>query len=306
MQLQVGLILAGFTCAGAFGQGAGSEPAPQFEVASIKPAAPQTGHMFRIGSTGGPGTKDPGRFTCENCDLAMLVTQAYDIKNYQLTSPGWMSSTRFDVAVKIPDGTTKEQFRAMLRNLLAERFKLAVHHDQKEMPVYELVVGKGGPKLKETVEDPAPKDAADGPPSAGLGVPVKMGKEGFPALPPGGGNRFMMTSGGKMQMQASGQTMEQFTNLLSRQVGKPVTDATGLKGKYDITLNFTADTAAAMGKMGIAAPPPSTEGGRPAADSDTGPTIFGAVQELGLKLESKKGMVDLVVVDHAEKVPTEN
>jgi uncharacterized protein (TIGR03435 family) len=100
---------------------------------------------------------------------------------YQIAGPDWMSGARFDIAATIRKDVTKEQFRAMLRNLLAERFKLKAHHEKREMAVYSLVVGKNGPKMKESAEDPAPKprtEAAAAPPSG----PVKMEKdeEGFP------------------------------------------------------------------------------------------------------------------------------
>jgi uncharacterized protein (TIGR03435 family) len=271
-----------------------------FEVASIRPSEPVGTGRFRFGMTGGPGTRDPGRFTCNSCNLSMLVTAAFDIKNFQLSGPNSLNTERFDVTATIAEGATKEQFRMMLQNLLAERFKMTVHHEKKEMPVYELVVAKGGPKLKETVEDPASKDSAVSP------APLEARGRGGP--PPGNGATmtFRFGAAGSSTYSAKGQTMEQFAVMLSNQVGKPVTDGTGLKGKYDYTLTFAADVAGMMAKQGIVLPPPQPGGISPPADADSGPTIFAAVQELGLKLEQKKGLVDVVVVDHIEKVPTEN
>src|SRR5258706_15278617 len=123
-----------------------------FEVASIKPAAPPEMGMMRVGSRGGPGTGDPTRFTASNFSLSNLITTAYDLRPYQLTAPSWVNSERFDVVAKVPEGATKEQFRAMLQNLLVERFKLVIHRETKELPVFELVVGKGGPKFKESAD----------------------------------------------------------------------------------------------------------------------------------------------------------
>jgi uncharacterized protein (TIGR03435 family) len=269
--------------------------------------------MF-MGSSGGPGSRDPGLFKCTNCSLSMLVSMAYDLKRYQLTAPGWMETERFDITAKIPEGATKEQFRLMQQNLLTERFKLAVHHEKKELPMYELVVAKNGPKFKESEEEAAPPDG--GPPPGPPGPPT-IGKDGFPVFPAGGRGGMIMMNG-KARMQARKESMEQFTNMLSNQVNRPVTDATGLKGKYDFTLDFTADMVMMRGPGGAGIPPPPPGGGTTGgggagapvsigSEADSGPTIFSAIQsQLGLKLESKKGTVDILVVDHIEKVPTEN
>ena len=97
-----------------------------------------------MGMRGGPGDKDPELYTCTNCILPLLITRAYDIKAYQLTrQPGWTRPAS-TFPRESPAGASKEQFRLMMQNLLAERFKLAIHRDQKEMQVYEMVVAKGG------------------------------------------------------------------------------------------------------------------------------------------------------------------
>ena len=295
-------ILMAIACRGLFAQPADAHSA--FEVASIKPSSPPGGNggPMLVGMTGGPGSRDPGRFTCSNCSLSNLVTQAFDIQRFQLTGPSWLDSERFDITAKIPDGATKEQFRLMQRDLLTERFKLTLHHETKEMPLYELVIGKNGPKLKESVEGPEPPSATP-PPGAG---PPKIDKDGYPILPAGRGMMMMMMNG-RARLQFGNQTMEQFVRMLSGQVGRPVTDATGLKSKYDLTLSWVPENMGMAGRGGLAPPP---EGGAPLPslpDRDTGPTLFGALQEqLGLKLEQKKGPVDILVIDHLEKVPTEN
>jgi uncharacterized protein (TIGR03435 family) len=277
-----------FARAAARGQTA--DASPQFEVASIRLAPPQNGMFIRTTSTGGPGTPDPGLFNCENCSLSMLVMRAYDLKDYQFSGPDWTQSTRFDISAKIPAGASKEQFRLMQQNLLAERFKLAFHHEKKEMPAYELVVAKNGPKLKESVEASPPVDGTPEPPaSLPPGPPSpKTDSNGFPILPPGRGPLTMVIGNGHATMRSVEESMAQLVGRLSDQVRRPVTDATGLNGKYDFTLNWVME-----------GPGFSTD--------DPGPTIFAALQDqLGLKLESKKGMVDILVVDHIEKTPTEN
>ncbi len=119
--------LALLACSVADSQPAG--PAPSFEVASIKPSAPRDPNVgVRVGCSGGPGSRDPGRWTCQNMSVANLVSMAYDLRRYQMPEIGDFSD-RFDIAVNVPEGTTREQFRQMQQNLLEERFKLALHFE---------------------------------------------------------------------------------------------------------------------------------------------------------------------------------
>src|SRR5262249_3697028 len=123
---------------------------PSFEVASIKPAAPPSDpHRIMVGMRGGPGTPDPGQISYFNVTLRNVLMTAYDVKDYQISGPGWLGSERYDIIAKVPPGTTKEQLRLMLQNLLAERFQVSLHHESKELPMFALVVAKGGPKMKE-------------------------------------------------------------------------------------------------------------------------------------------------------------
>lgn len=304
-----GALLTILACSAARAQSAG--PKIEFEVASIKPSAPPSGRGMRVGFNGGPGTKDPARIVYENMSLSGLVTIAYDLKRYQLSAPGWLDSERFDIQAKVPEGATKEQVRLMMQNLLAERFKLTIHHETKEMPMFQLVVAKGGHKLKEVVEEPAPKDGDAAPATPGPMPRITMDKNGYPVLPPGKGPMTIMLNG---RARTQGQeTMEQFAGMLANQMGRPVTDATGLKGKYEISLYWEPDGISMGGAPpppppGAVGPPPGA-GGPTASlpEGESGPAMFSALQEqLGLKLEPKKGPVDIIVVDHIEKVPTEN
>ena len=314
-------LLAGLinlTCCGAFGQVAGESPT--FEVASVKPSTVQAGQRMLVMMRGGPGTDDPGQLTCTNVPLKSILMRAYDVKEYQINGPKWLdTSERFDITAKIPMGATREQFKLMFQNLLAERFKLVLHHETKDLPMYALVVGKGGPKMKEPAEDAATAPPPPSPPpgSDGTGpVRLKMGADGMPQLPPGVGKNgivMMMVNGNggmRMRMVANGQPVSALIDTLANQLGRPVVDATGLKAKYDITLDFAPDGL--NGPMGGMSPPPPPDGGgavpmASASDGAGGPTIFAALQEqLGLKLEQRKGPVDLLVIDRLEKVPTEN
>lgn len=258
-----------------------------FEVASIKPSPPPDHTRgMRVSAHGGPGTDDPERFTAENFDLSNLVTMAYGIDRYQLSAPDWLEGARFDIVAKVPAGTTMEQFSLMMRNLLAERFKLEVHHDQKAMQSYEMTVGKNGPKLTESTD--VPDTAAPGGPPAPF--TKTLGADGFPVLPPGRDQSMIMMKG-RARMRVSRMSMAQLAVRLAGQLGQPVKDATGLTGKYDFTLSWVTSGLTAQG----------------GAADDPGPDIFGALQQqLGLMLESKKALVDVVVVDHIEKLPTAN
>jgi uncharacterized protein (TIGR03435 family) len=270
---------------------------PAFEVATIKPAPPYNGGPMRVGFDGGPGSKDPGRWSTQNMSLKNLITFAYNLKQYEIVIPEWTSTERFDVHAKVPEGATKDDLKLMVQSLLEERFKLTFHREQKEMAGYELAVAKNGPKLKEAASQ-APSDADATPKPPG---PLKMGADGYPILPAGRGSS-MAIMNGRARMVDREMTIEALASQISTQIGKPVADATGLKGKYDVVLSWVTESArtrpigagGADGAVGI-------------AQDESGPTIFAALQEqLGLKLEQKKTTISIMVVDKIEKTPTEN
>ncbi len=302
-----------------------------FEAASVKPAAAPVpdgrGRIMIAGPSGGPGTKDPGRIRYPFMNLKQLLTTAYDVKAYQISGPAWLDSERYDITATMAPGTTKEQFQVMLQNLLAERFKVAIHRETKELPMYSLVVAKSGSKLKESAEAPPVKEGDGDAALPPMPSQPKMGPDGFPIMPKmpaGRGGLMMMMMPGRARLSGERQTVSDLALRLTSQLGRPVTDATGLTGKYDITLTFSTEGMNAMGPMGpmppaggaavaVAGPgggPGGPGGPNPGAfvpEGEAPPDIFAAVQaQLGLKLESKKGPVELIVVDHADRVPTEN
>ena len=245
---------------------------PRFEVASVKMSAPITDGKVMI-SMGG----DPGRINYQGLPLRTLIARAYRVKDYQVSGLDAFGSDRYDVVATMAPDTPPEQVALMLQNLLAERFKLKLHREQKEMPVYALVVGKGGVKLTEV------EPAKDG----NSNVNMRMGKLDLPKA-----------------------TFAGLADMLSRMMDRPVLDMSGNKATYDIALQFTPDesTMGGMGmKMRMAGPGPGPAADHPATDGSAVPNIFTAIQEqLGLKLEARKAPVEILVVDHAEKVPTEN
>lgn len=293
---------------GAFGQAAAT--APSFEVASIKAAAPPVYGKLMIRMGG-----DPGRIDYSNVSLKDIIRQAYDVHDYQISGPDWMNSARFDIVAKVPDGAPKDQVPLMWQTLLAERFKLQIHRETKELPMYALVVGKNGPKMKESEIDPnatADGGPANGGPSANGGPPslppIKMGKDGMPQLP-GGGRGPMIMMNGRGHVTAKMMRMPGLVDILARSVDRPVVDQTGLKGTYDFNLDYTPDESTRMPMPGGMPPPPPGGGGEMHGPEspDNGLSLFAALQaQLGLKLEAKKGPVELIVIDRVEKAPTEN
>ncbi len=271
-----------------------------FEVASIKLSPPPDGRGMRVGCP-----SDPGRITCTNMNVANLVTMAYGIAHYQLAGLNPSDMERYEVAVKVPEGATKDQVKRMWQNLLAERFKLAVHRETRQVTVYELSVAKGGPKMQESVDAPLPAADAVPPPRPDSGPgKLKLDKDGFPEL---GLRASMAMMGNKARWRAIKATTAEMANMFAAQLGQPVNDATGLKGKYDFTLSWVTESRGGSRGAAAAGQP---EGGSPLAgmdDSEAGPTLVQAIQsQLGLKLEQKKGPMEMIVVDHVEKVPTEN
>jgi uncharacterized protein (TIGR03435 family) len=257
---------------------------PRFEAASVKPAAPQPpGYGTFMRPEGGPETDDPGHLRWTNVTLSFVVKRAYALKDYQLDAPKWLDSDRVDIVAKVPAGATKEDLLPMLQNLLIERFGLAAHREQRDLPVFSLTVTKGGPKL-----------AAAGSNTGHFPPP------GFPALPGGAAEGISAwgTAEGSLRMTGKSQSTADLTDYLQNFVSRPVRDATGLKAKYDFTLEFTPEN---MRPAGALSPAP------PQVPDDQPVTVFEALQnQLGLNLEPGKGSVSVLVIDRVEKTPTEN
>jgi uncharacterized protein (TIGR03435 family) len=180
---------------------------------------------------------------------------------------------------------------------MAERFHLVVRHETKEMPIYVLTTGKNGSKLKESA-DPATMNPV---PTNGP-LNYSRGKDGFPQLPRVRGMNLEVAGPGRVRINAVFQPLSEFARFLGLQLGRPVADETGLHGNFDFHVDFTpAEDQAPKGPGGedmpMRRPPPGEEG----------PNLIAAIQEqLGLKLESRRGPVELLVLDHADKVPTQN
>ena len=255
-----------------------------YDVASIKPEKSGS-MMFRVLNT-------PDGFSATST-VQMIIRAAYGIEDNQISgAPGWVSSEKYDVEAKMDQATADKLKKLgptqmeparqhMLQTLLAERFKLTVHRETKELPIYSLVVAKGGSKLHEAKPGDTYPNGIKGP-------------DGRSAPP---GAHLMRMGRGELTAQSLG--MDQIAHLLTQQTGRTVVDNTGLKGNYDFTLHWTPDQSTPTLNGPGAGPDSSTS-------SESGPSIFTAIQEqLGLKLESQKGSVEILVIDHVEK-PSEN
>jgi len=290
----VGSSLMVFASYAAFAQSAPLS----FEAASLKLTnSPEKDGRIMRQMSGGPGSSDPGRFTYINVTLKMLVQQAYNLKEFQVEGPDWIDGGGYDLIATMAPGTTTEQANQMIQTLLAERFKLVFHRETKQMPMYALVVGKGGSKMKEVEVSNTP---AELPPTGG---PLRAGR--------GPGIRMMMSPNG-IRM-AGFMTMAQLADQLTRRLARPVVDRTELNKTYDVDITWMPDendgatmkVAAVRAAAGGGPGGPGPDGARNAPEPTQ--TLPQALDEkLGLKLEARKSAAEMFVIERAEKSPVEN
>jgi uncharacterized protein (TIGR03435 family) len=243
------------------------DSSPHFEVASVKPSLQQRFGAF----SGGPGSSDPGRITFESTTLENLIQGAYKLEPYQISGPAWLTTDYYSITAKLPPATTMDQFRQMLADLLSERFGVVSHRVMKDFAGYEIVVAKGGQKLTPS------------PPNNG----------GFPV--------FRGTAAGNnvMRYQFTQTSMATLTNRISimMRMKTPIVDHTGITGKFDFTLSVETPPIDPSGALGNS----------PADFDDNSSNISDAMQsQLGLKLNHLKIPLEVLVIDHADRVPTPN
>ena len=228
---------------------------PAFDAASIK-SNQSAGGVSAIRMTA-------GRVSMENVSLKKVMLNAWDIaddREYAIDGPPWLTSEHFDMEATFPPDTPLPQVRQMLQTLLADRFHLALHKETRQLPMFSLVIAKGGFKIHE----------------AEPGQPRTSGRAGH--------------------FEATKIGMQKLADLIAKQAGLPVTNSTGLKGVYDFTLEWSPEADLKLGTADGAA-----------STTASGASIFTALQDqLGLRLESGKGPVEVLVVDRMEKTPTEN
>ena len=313
------------------------KPKLEFEVASIRPS-PLSSLISEAqsGKLNLPMRMDGAQVDLKFLSLTNLVAMAYEVKPHQIEGPDWMGSALFEIHAKLPEGSNKDQIPEMMQSLLAERFKMAFHREKKEQPVYALIVSKDGPKMEKAVEEtaaPAPAGDSEKAPEAkketgkevfSMNTPdgeVKMKQEGNGiSMDAGKAGKMHMTMGenGSMHWEMKKMKMSDFADLLSQFTDRPVVDMTELQDPYQVVLELPLQDLMNLAKKmmpelgalaGGAAPagtaPSSGLGGVNASDP-SGSGIYRAVQQLGLKLDSRKMPTDMLVIDQIEKEPTEN
>ena len=241
-----------------------------FEVATVKLIDPNNSVFVTMSA-------DPSIVSYRNLTLRDAIRGAYKVSDFQIVGPDWMSNVRFEVNAKLPSGATTDQIPEMFQALLEERFKLSWRREPKEMQIYALLAGKDGPKLKPA-QMQAPNQA------------MAMGTDGKP--------RAAVVFGGSlsaMTITAPSASLLTLAGVASRFTSRPVVDDTGIDGDYDFSLTFAAETDAGL--------PQGFEGnGR----SDPAPSFSEAVKKYGLRIEPRKSTIDMFVITHVEKMPTEN
>lgn len=311
---------------------ASAQRKPTFEVATIKPSAPMDQAKMMAEIQGGKmpigANITATRAEYNYLDLKTLLTYAYGVKPYQITGPDWMSNTRFDIIAKFPAGSTKADAPKMLQSLLEDRFKLVTHRTTEEHPVLAIVVGKGGAKLKASAEKPVPidedaplkpgevkMDTPEGPARGRLDIAtgssvVDMGVKGKMTYKTNPATKSMHIDFSMTTMGGFADMTTQLLTMLSGGAGtRRIVDMTGIEGNYDASLEISlAEIMAIARSSGIEMAGAAQAAAAPAGEASDpgGNTLTDALQTMGLKLESRKAMVDQFIVDHIEKTPTEN
>ena len=275
----------------------------EFEVASVKPTVIDE-IKFKSGAVRLGSRVYGDRTEYTYMTLRQFIADAYQVRSWQVVGPAWLTTERFDAVCKMPAGSRKEDAPLMLQSLLADRFKLVLRREFKEQSVTALVVSKDGPKLKESSAETPPEGAGQAAPKkkdSSLGMTVGTADLRMTLEP----------TNSSVHVEASRMTMAYLADLLGRSTfrnGRPVVDMTGLEGSYEVTLDIPL---AALGTTVIAdagAPDGNAEGLHPAeaASDPGGGRKLESLKSLGLELVSRKAPVEQLIVDHAEKRPTEN
>jgi len=254
---------------------------PAFEVASIK-------ENVSVSDSASVRAQPGGRVSVSNNSLRNIIRNAYNVQNYQIIGgPDWINSVRWDIAAKAPDDAPPQQLLLMLRTLLADRFKLVIRNETREMPIYALTLARPDGRLGSQLR-PSSADCA--------AIFAAAKAKGETPPPTTNGRPTCGTRTTRGSMTTTGVAMRDFARNLGPFTGRPVLDKTGLTGAYDLDLTWTPEEA-----------PPGPDGtAPPAPPSSDGVSLYTAVQEqLGLKLDAQRGPVDVLVIDSAQR-PVEN
>jgi len=284
--------LLSVACCLAFAAPTFAQSPPAFEVASIRASTPGSDPVAVAAGVRITGSQ----VRIVGLSLKDYAGIAYRLPPSQVVAPEWAAVERFDITGNLPAGATRDQVPEMVRALIEDRFQMKVHREQREFPVYALIVDKGGLRVKESTDVAAPDAAAITVTGSGSAAGVNLDL--------GNGTSFSLANN---KIEAHKITMVQLAETLTRFTDRPVQDATGVGGRYDITVELTADDYQATllrsaVNAGLVLPPQIVR------LLDTGPAnpLGSAIQKTGLTFESRKSPLDVVIVDSASKTPTEN
>jgi uncharacterized protein (TIGR03435 family) len=283
-----GLLFTLLSSVAALGQSPSARP--EFEVASVKKSATAMPGDVNIGVH-----IDGAMVRCSALPMKSYIRMAYRVNDYQVLGPDWLATENFDINAKLSEGATRAQLPEMIQSLLADRFKLVLHRDTKEFPVYALVVAKNGPKLKES----APDSGAETSPGAKGTVDVTVtGGRGGGVINLGNGS---FISYGRDRLEAKKVTLSALAGGVERLLDRPVVEMTGIGGTYDFSLEYSWDEVRTLVRA-------SSGGARdlPNNPADPGQSIFASLAAVGLKLEPRKAPMEVLVIDRIERTPTEN
>ena len=279
--------ILGFASSAAYGQAAGD--VPRFEVASVKPSVPAADgrHPMSI-------VRDPGRIDYKNIHLLTLLYEAYGVREDQVIGPPEFNSPFYDVLATLPPATTQDQLAVMFQTLLAERLKLKVHRETRELPVYAVTIAPNGLRMRAAQTAPD-----DGGPGAEAKKPTSLPYQVYQGQ---GVTRIT----GKMPVST-------LIFTVRSRLDRPMLDMTALKGDFDIKLEWASEgeaPARVVNGARIGAIPSGGDAAAPVASAPSGSpreALFSAMEkQLGLKVDARKAPVEMLVIDHVEHVPTAN
>jgi uncharacterized protein (TIGR03435 family) len=230
----------------------------------------------------------------DRVSLQSILLVAFSLKGMQLVGPDWMASEYYEIDARMPVGTTTDQIKTMLQNLLVERFKMTIHRETRDTDAYRLVVAKGGSKLKE-VEAPKSNVVLPPPP------PPQRGADGWMIAPRRPGI-YAEDRSDRSRWTFQQSRMTDLANAMESRFHQLATDATSLNGNYDFMLTFSGEGLPTPTVAGLPITPPIG-----VVPGELPPIVFTALEEqLGLKLERIKGRINVLVIDQAEKTPIPN
>lgn len=306
-------------------------PDLQFEVATIRPSGTFNAQDLMSGKAALGVAVTGKQVSIRYMSLRDLAVQAWEVKAFDVKGPDWLGQQRFDITALLPEGSTEKDMPQLLRSLLRDRFKMVAHKDSKETDVYALLEARGGHKMKPSPElaPPPPPDAEQPQPEpakqAGPGMVVNGERMNINQTANGAGGANVSISGGRngaqkvsvgadgnMHMEIERLTMAELAEQLALLLDLPVQDRTGLSGSFQVALDMSmADLQGMMMKLNAVSgggllPPEAQARISKLAAAEPGGAILGSVSKLGLRLEKQKGSVASLVIESAEKTPTEN